>query len=141
MNNGNFKNNNKILTRNSESFIINKNSLINSKFFKQKPYMAINDKNLLINGTYYSFKSKRSKSTCNYMRPDNIHQHNKTPKANQKLFNLDLLDGKNSLKFIYSNGFERIKLNQTTMRRFTPSIKHHKNKKIKIKKLEIKKEI
>jgi hypothetical protein len=142
INNGNFKNNNKILTRNSQSFIINKKPLINSPLFKQKSYIAMNDKNLLINGIYYSFRSKRSKSTSNFLRADNknTHQHPKTTKANQKLFNLDLLDGKNSLKFIYSNGFERIKLNQTTMIKFSPSIKHN-SQKIKIKKLGLKKDI
>ena len=134
--------NNIFLTRNSESFILNKNKspLINSNFLNKQPYLSINNKNNLINGSYYTFKSRRSKSTSNFMKPHNNNVHPKTPKGNQRLYNLELFDEKNSLKLIYSNKLDRIKLSQTTDRKFTPSIKPI-NRKIKIKKLELKKEI
>ena len=140
MNNINIKNNNKILTRNEESFILNKNSLIHSQFFYKHPYLSINNnKNKLINGSYYSLKSKRSKSSSNFINSNNKKMHPKTPNGNQRFYNLDLLDEKNSLKFGFSNGLDGIKLNQTTMRIFTPSTKPI-NQKIKIKKLGLKKE-
>jgi len=134
--------NNKNNTRNSESFILNKSKspLINSHFLSKKPYLPMNNKNNLINGSYYSFKTRRSKSTSNFMKPYNKNLHPKTPKGNQRLYNLELFDEKNSLKLIYSNKLDRIKLSQTTDRKFTRSIKPS-NKKIKIKKLELKKEI
>ena len=140
MNNINSKNNNKILTRNEESFRLNKNSLIYSQFFNKHPYFPINNnKNKSINDSYYSLKSKRSKSSCNFINSNNKEIHPKTPKGNQRSYNLKLLDGKNSLKFGFSNILDGIKLNQTTMRKFTPSIKPI-NQKIKIKRLGLKKE-
>ena len=136
-NNINTKNNNKktILIRNTKSFKIgkHKNLLIHAPFINQQGFLPINN-----NFTKYLTKTSRSKSTGNFMEFNNKKEHTKASKSNQKLFNLELYEGKNGFKFGYENGLKLPKFNQTTMRKFTPSLIPTKNK-IKIKKLGIKK--
>ena len=135
-----------IMTRNSKSFKLskNKNLLISSPLvFNQQGYISINKrKNNFINSSASNYTSNysRSKSTGNFINFNGMKkEHPKTPK--QRLYNLDLFDGKNTYKLgNVNNGLDAIGFNKTIRHKFTSSFKPT-NEKIKIKKIWFKKEL
>ena len=140
--NNNKKNQNLMLTRNSKSFKLtkNKNLLIKTPSFIQQSYLKINNnKN---NNFNYLPKTFRSKSTGNFNQFNINKAHPKTPKSNQRFFNLELFEGKNN-NFILSNKnnnniyLNGNKLSKSTKHIFSPFIEIKKCK-IKIKKLGLK---
>ena len=145
-NNINNKSSNMIMTRNSKSFKLskNKNLLISSPLvFNQQGYISINKrKNNFINSSASNYTSNysRSKSTGNFINFNGMKkEHPKTPK--QRLYNLDLFDGKNTYKLgNVNNGLDAIGFNKTIRHKFTSSFKPT-NEKIKIKKIWFKKEL
>ena len=134
--NNNNNKGNMIITRNSKSFKLtkHKNLLIRTPNINQQGYFPIN-KNNPIN---YSSKTSRSKSTGNFNQFNNKGiKHPKTPKANQRLINLEVFDRKNSFKFNCIKNINSDKPNPSAKRKFTPSFSQKKYK-IKIKKLGFK---
>ena len=129
---------NMLLIRNTKSFKLtnHKNLLIHTPFINQQGYLPISNNN---NYNKHLSKTSRSRSTGNFMQ-FGMKEHPKTSKSNQKKYSLELFEGKNCLKFGYTNGLNLIKFNQTTMRKFTPSFIPTKDK-IKIKKLGLKKKL
>ena len=139
--NNNKKNQNLMLKRNTKSFKLskNKNLLIRTPSFNQQLYLKINNnKNNYIN---YLPKTFRSKSTGNFNQFNNNKVHPKTPKSNQRFFNLELFEGKNNFIFgNINNNLNGNKVSQSTKNTkyiFSPSIEPKKYK-IKIKKLGLK---
>ena len=129
------KKQNLTLKRNSKSFKLKKdqNLLINPQYINQKDYYTINNKNKLFKPTLnFSSKSSRSKSTGNFIKFQLNKDNSKTPKSNQRLYNIE----KFKIKFTNPSNLDIIKYSQTTKRRFGSAINLTKD--IRIEKLGLK---